>query len=105
MDAGAAQGGRSRGGGAVQGAQAVLLIDAGTGTGNQTHEHHPFLQRDLHLAWPETAVFIRQALRPVMAAPRDDKDKQSGICRDLSVRLPADGIQKRGRRILRDTQN
>jgi predicted ATP-dependent serine protease len=42
VDAGAAQGGYARRGGAVQGAHAVLLVHALAGTGDQAHEHHPF---------------------------------------------------------------
>ena len=38
MDAGAAQGGEARRRGAVQGADAVLLIDAPAGAGDPTHD-------------------------------------------------------------------
>ena len=60
VDAGAAQGGEARRGGAVQRADAVLLIHTLAGTGNQTHTHHP-ISMDLGLALPEEAGFMSGA--------------------------------------------
>ena len=57
VDAGAAQGGEARRRGAVQCADAVLLIHALAGTGDQTHTHHP-ISMDLGLALPEAAGFM-----------------------------------------------
>ena len=74
VDAGAAQGGEARRGGAVQRADAVLLIHTLAGTGNQTHTHHP-ISMDLGLALPKAAVFMsgpemRRAFRRVPPALR-----------------------------------
>ena len=60
VDAGAAQGGEARRCGAVQCADAVLLIHALAGTGDQTHTHHP-ISMDLGLALPEEAGFMSGA--------------------------------------------
>ena len=60
VDAGAAQGGEARRRGAVQCADAVLLIHALAGTGDQTHTHHP-ISMDLGLALPEAAGFMSGA--------------------------------------------
>ena len=64
----------SRRGGAVQRADAVLLIHTLAGTGNQTHTHHP-ISMDLGLALPKAAVFMsgpemRRAFRRVPPALR-----------------------------------
>ena len=60
MDAGAAQAGQPGGRRAVQGADAVRLVNAVAGTGYQTHDHHPFLLIS-GLAWPEPGGFIPSA--------------------------------------------
>jgi len=43
MDTGAAKGRHTGSRSAVQRTYAVGLVDTLTGTGNQTHSHHPFL--------------------------------------------------------------
>ena len=68
------RGGEARRGGAVQRADAVLLIHTLAGTGNQTHTHHP-ISMDLGLALPKAAVFMsgpemRRAFRRVPPALR-----------------------------------